>query len=118
MKPVDPRLLRHARTTRSFLLLSTALGVLNALLVIAQAMLIADIVVEAFQHSKGLTDLTAPLLALAAVAAARGLTSWATETAAHRASAAVKSELRSQLLTRATALGPNWLTRQRSGELV
>ena len=118
MKPVDPRLLRHAGTTRTFLLLSTALGTLNAVLVIAQAMLIADIVVGAFQKSEGLTALTAPLLALAAVAAARGLTSWATETAAHRASAAVKSELRSQLLTRATALGPDWLTRQRSGELV
>jgi ATP-binding cassette subfamily C protein CydCD len=118
MKPVDPRLLRHAGTTRTFLLLSTALGVLNAVLVIVQAMLIADIVVDAFQKSENLRTLTSPLLALAAVAVSRGLTSWATETAAHRASAAVKSELRSQLLTRATALGPGWLTRQRSGELV
>ncbi|MFC1403081.1 thiol reductant ABC exporter subunit CydD, partial [Streptacidiphilus cavernicola] len=115
MKPVDPRLLRHAATTRTFLLLSTALGALNAVLVIAQAVLIADIVVDAFQKSEHPTP---PLLALAAVAISRGLTSWATETAAHRASAAVKSELRAQLLTRATALGPNWLTRRRSGELV
>ncbi|WP_042407130.1 thiol reductant ABC exporter subunit CydD, partial [Streptacidiphilus carbonis] len=116
MKPVDPRLLRHARATRGFLLLSTALGVLNAALVIAQAVLVADIVVDAFQQHR--TNLTTPLLALGAVAICRGLTSWATETAAHRASAAVKSELRSQLLARATALGPDWLTRQRSGELV
>lgn len=52
------------------------------------------------------------------MALARALVAWLTELAAHRASAAVKSELRGRLLERAARLGPDWLTGQRSGSLV
>ncbi|MFF3963470.1 thiol reductant ABC exporter subunit CydD [Streptomyces griseorubiginosus] len=118
MKPIDPRLLHYARATRLFLVAVVGLGGLGALLVIAQAMLIAEIVVGAFQHGLSVPGLRTPLLLLAAVAAGRGLVSWLTELAAHRASAAVKSELRGRLLERATALGPEWLSGQRTGSLV
>ncbi len=118
MKPIDPRLLRYARATRLFLVAVVGLGGLGALLVIAQAMLIAEIVVGAFQHGLSVSGLRTPLLLLAAVAVGRGLVSWLTELAAHRASAAVKSELRGRLLERATALGPGWLSGQRTGSLV
>ncbi|WP_030665387.1 thiol reductant ABC exporter subunit CydD [Streptomyces rimosus] len=118
MKPVDPRLLRHARATRFFLAAVVLLGLAGAGLVIGQAMLIAEIVVGAFQRGRGLGDLSTPVLLLALVSVGRGLVSWLTELAAHRASAAVKSELRTRLLTRAAAgLGPGWLSTQRSGEL-
>ena len=115
MKPVDPRLLRHASATRTFLVASVLLGTLGAALVIAQAMLVADVIVTAFQHHG---PITTPLTLLAVVSILRGLVSWGTEVAAHRASARVKSQLREQLLDRATHLGPTWLARQRSGELV
>ncbi|WP_020119545.1 thiol reductant ABC exporter subunit CydD [Streptomyces canus] len=118
MKPIDPRLLRYARATRLFLVAVVGLGGLGALLVIAQAMLIAEIVVGAFQHGLAVAELRTPLALLAAVAVGRGLVSWLTELAAHRASAAVKSELRGRLLERATALGPGWLSGQRTGSLV
>ncbi|MEU4653559.1 thiol reductant ABC exporter subunit CydD [Streptomyces sp. NPDC023723] len=118
MKPIDPRLLRYARTTRLFLVAVVALGAVGAGLVIAQAMLIAEIVVGAFQHGLAATGLRTPLLLLVAVACGRGLVGWLTELAAHRASAAVKSELRGRLLARATALGPGRLTGQRTGSLV
>ncbi|WP_329229203.1 thiol reductant ABC exporter subunit CydD [Streptomyces canus] len=118
MKPIDPRLLRYARATRLFLVAVVALGGLGALLVIAQAMLVAEVVVGAFQHGLAVAELRTPLMLLAAVAVGRGLVSWLTELAAHRASAAVKSELRGRLLERATALGPGWLSGQRTGSLV
>ncbi|MEU5045755.1 thiol reductant ABC exporter subunit CydD [Streptomyces griseorubiginosus] len=118
MKPIDPRLLHYARATRLFLVAVVGLGGLGALLVVAQAMLIAEIVVGAFQHDLPVPGLRTPLLLLAAVAVGRGLVSWLTELAAHRASAAVKSELRGRLLERATALGPEWLSGQRTGSLV
>ncbi|MFC9259534.1 thiol reductant ABC exporter subunit CydD [Streptomyces hydrogenans] len=118
MKPIDPRLLRYARATRFFLVAVVVLGLAGAALVIAQAMLIAEIVVGAFQKGLSVSDLTTPLLLLAGVAVARGLVSWLTELAAHRASAAVKSELRGRLLDRATALGPGWLGGQRTGSLI
>jgi ATP-binding cassette subfamily C protein CydCD len=118
VKPIDPRLLRYARATRLFMLAVVALGVVGAALVIAQAMLIAEVVVGAFQHGDSLAALRTPLLLLAAVAVGRALVAWLTELAAHRASAAVKSELRGRLLERATALGPGWLGGQRTGSLV
>ncbi|MEV6419806.1 thiol reductant ABC exporter subunit CydD [Streptomyces sp. NPDC051662] len=118
MKPIDPRLLRYARATRFFLVAVVVLGVAGAGLVIAQAMLIAEVVVGAFQRGFDGSDLRTPLLLLVAVAAGRGLVAWLTELAAHRASAAVKSELRGRLLERATELGPGWLSGQRIGSLV
>ncbi|MFI1681557.1 thiol reductant ABC exporter subunit CydD [Streptomyces sp. NPDC020607] len=118
MKPIDPRLLRYARATRFFLVAVVVLGLAGAGLVVGQAMLIAEIVVGAFQDGRSVGDLGTPLVLLAAVAAGRGLVSWLTELAAHRASAAVKSELRGRLLERAGQLGPGWLTGQRTGSLV
>ncbi|WP_051885966.1 thiol reductant ABC exporter subunit CydD [Streptomyces hygroscopicus] len=117
MKPIDPRLLRYARATRFFLAASVALGLVGAGLVIAQAMLIAEIVVGPFQRGDGAGALTLPLGLLALVALGRAVVSWLTELAAHRASAAVKSELRLRLLERAVRLGPSWLDSQRTGAL-
>ncbi|GAA2134055.1 thiol reductant ABC exporter subunit CydD [Kitasatospora kazusensis] len=115
MRPVDPRLLRYARTTRLFLAGSVLLGAVGAALVVAQASLIAEIVVRAFQrHSY---DLGAPLLLLAATAAGRAAVAWLTELAAHRSAARVKSILRRRLLDHATALGPSYLAGRRTGEL-
>uniref|UniRef100_UPI000CD53D48 thiol reductant ABC exporter subunit CydD n=1 Tax=Streptomyces sp. SM14 TaxID=1736045 RepID=UPI000CD53D48 len=103
MRPVDPRLLRSARATRGFLAASVALGLTGALLVIAQAVLLADIIVGAFQDGAAPGDLATPVLLLAATATGRALVSWLTELAAHRASASVKSELRTRLLRHAAA---------------
>ncbi|MDI3402712.1 thiol reductant ABC exporter subunit CydD [Streptomyces cavernicola] len=118
MKPIDPRLLRYARATRLFLIAVVVLGLAGAGLVVAQAMLIAEVVVGGFQQGLDAAELVTPLLLLAAVALGRGLVGWLTELAAHRASAAVKSELRGRLLERAGALGPGWLSGQRTGSLV
>jgi ATP-binding cassette subfamily C protein CydCD len=118
VKPIDPRLLRYARATRLFLAAVVVLGAVGAGLVVAQAMLIAEAVVGAFQHGMTAAELRTPLALLVAVACGRALVGWLTELAAHRASAAVKSELRRRLLERATALGPGWLSGQRTGSLV
>lgn len=118
VKPIDPRLLRYARATRLFLVVVVGLGAVGAGLLIAQAMLIAEVVVGAFQHGLSVAELRTPLVLLAIVACGRALVSWLTELAAHRASAAVKSELRGRLLERSVALGPGWLSGQRTGSLV
>ncbi|MFJ9951498.1 thiol reductant ABC exporter subunit CydD [Kitasatospora sp. NPDC091207] len=117
MKPVDPRLLAHARTTRVFLAGSVLLGGAGAALVVAQASLIAEIVVRAFQQRAGLGELTTPLVWLALTAVGRGLVGWLTELTAHRSVARVKSTLRRRLLDHATALGPAYLAGRRTGEL-
>lgn len=118
MKPIDPRLLRHARATRFFLAAVVGLGLVGAALVIAQAMLVAEVVVGGFEDGLTVAGLRTPLLLLAAVALGRALVAWLTELAAYRASAAVKSELRGRLMERAAHLGPEWLSGQRTGSLV
>ncbi|MFI2608067.1 thiol reductant ABC exporter subunit CydD [Kitasatospora sp. NPDC018619] len=117
MKPVDPRLLGYARTTRAFLAGSVLLGAVGAALVVAQASLVAEIVVRAFQRGATLGELTTPLLLLALTAVGRGLVGWLTELTAHRSVARVKSTLRRRLLDHATALGPSYLAGRRTGEL-
>ncbi|MFE2350598.1 thiol reductant ABC exporter subunit CydD [Kitasatospora cineracea] len=115
MRPIDPRLLAHARTTRAFLAGSVLLGGAGAALLVAQAGLIASLVVGAFQD--GRSGLWGQLLGLAAVTLGRALVAWLTELTAHRSVAAVKSTLRRRLLDHATALGPAHLTGRRTGDL-
>ena len=68
---VDPRLLKYARATRPFLVALTALGVVTALLIIAQALLLADVISSAFASGKDLAQLRTPLAALFVVVLAR-----------------------------------------------
>src|SRR5580704_4639977 len=77
--PLDPRLLRYTRTTRGFLVLAVAIGGLTALLLIAQAWLIAHVVAGAFLDHQSLAKLRGALLALLAVVAGRSLLAWAAE---------------------------------------
>ncbi|MFJ8882212.1 thiol reductant ABC exporter subunit CydD [Streptomyces sp. NPDC102402] len=118
MKPIDPRLLRYARATRFFLAAVVALGLVGAALVIAQAMLLAEVVVGGFEDGLTAAELRTPLLLLAATALGRAFVAWLTELAAYRASSAVKSELRDRLMERASGLGPDWLSGQRTGSLI
>ncbi|MFD3755898.1 thiol reductant ABC exporter subunit CydD [Streptomyces sp. NPDC058622] len=118
VKPIDPRLLRYARSTRLFLGAVVVLGLAGAGLVVGQAMLMAEIIVGAFEDGLDGAALRTPLLLLAAVALGRALVAWLTELAAHRAGAAVKSELRGRLLERAADLGPGRIDKQRTGSLV
>ena len=54
MRALDPRLLRYARATRTFLAVSVALGTLSGLLIVTQAWLLADVVSRAFSGARGL----------------------------------------------------------------
>ena len=117
MKPLDPRLLRHARATRGFLVASIAIGSANALLIVAQAILIAWTVVAAFQQGAGLADVRMGLIGLAGIAVARAALAWGAEAAGHRSAAAAISQLRLQVVQRALALGPAHLGSGGAGEL-
>ena len=87
MRALDERLLRYARATRRFLFISVSLGVLSALLIVAQAWLLADVVSRAFLGGSSLAQLHTPLYLLLAVVIARAGVAWAAELAASRSSA-------------------------------
>ena len=117
MRALDPKLLHYARATRTFLFASVTLGVLSALLIVAQAWLLADIVASAFLGGKGLAQLRAPLIVLMFVVFARAVVAWGAELAAARSSARAKSQLRGALLERVATLGLDSSREQRTGEL-
>jgi thiol reductant ABC exporter CydD subunit len=93
MGPLDPRLIRRARAVRPLLAADAVLGVAAALLVLAQAVLLARVAARGFAGA-GLDELTAPLVLLVAVTACRGASVWAFEALGRRAAAAVLSDLR------------------------
>jgi ATP-binding cassette subfamily C protein CydCD len=107
MKPLDPRLLRYARSTRGFIALTVLLGVVTAVLVIVQARLISDVIVSVTSTGAGWDDVRDSVAAIALVFLARALISWLSEVGAVRASARAKQELREATLTHILLLGPS-----------
>ncbi|WP_019136721.1 thiol reductant ABC exporter subunit CydD [Cellulomonas massiliensis] len=109
MRPLDPRLLRHARAARGYLALTVALGLVTAALVVAQALLLADALGRAVSQGATLADVRPAVLGLAAVVAARALVAATQERWAHRAATRAVNELREGVVAHAAALGPRWL---------
>jgi thiol reductant ABC exporter CydD subunit len=117
VRALDQRLLRYARATRTFLFVSVALGALSALLIVAQAWLIADVVARAFIGGESPTRLQAPLIAVLLIVLARATVAWAAELAASRSSARAKSQLRAALLARIPTLAADGSREWDTGEL-
>jgi ATP-binding cassette, subfamily C, bacterial CydD len=116
MKPVDRRLLRHARAARGYLAVVVVLGLVLTALVLAQAGLLARALAGA-APGVGAVALWPVLVSLLVVVLARSVTVYGGEVAALRASASVKSQLRRRLAAQVLRLGPAWLGGQRTGEI-
>ncbi len=117
MSPYHRRLLASGRTATAGLASAVALGVISALLAIAQAWLLARAIAGAFLDGEGPAALAPVLAVLAVVVAARAVLAWLAEIVAQWISGAVKAGLRVALLARAVALGPRWAAGQASSEV-
>jgi ATP-binding cassette, subfamily C, bacterial CydD len=116
MKPLDPRLLGHARATRAYLAATVVLGVVHAGLLVAQAVLLAAAITAVFLDGAAVTAVTvtmpgglhlSSIVALTFVIAARSAVAWLQEVAAARSAATVKRQLRSRLLAHVAGQGPD-----------
>ncbi len=115
---VDRRLLRSVRAARLPFAIAIALGVLTAVLVVAQASLLGRIIAGAFPGGDDLAD-SAPLLwLLAGVIALRALCAGGFEASGRIGAGRVMSELRSRITSHLLHARPTGLRDQRSGELV
>ncbi|WBQ07665.1 thiol reductant ABC exporter subunit CydD [Kribbella sp. CA-293567] len=114
MKPLDPRLLRRARSARVFLVASVVIGVATGLLIVVQAVLLARGITDVVLRGEGVGQVA---WLLVGVLAARAVLVWVQEVVAQRAAAAVKSTLRRQVLEHSLKLGPAWLSGERSSAL-
>jgi ATP-binding cassette subfamily C protein CydD len=116
MRAVDPRLLRHARAARSYLVIAVLSGMVVTGLIVAQAALVAHALAAAARGT-GARALAAPLALLLAVVLARGAAAYGGEAAALQAAALVKSQLRRKLAGHCLRLGPAWLGGQQPGRI-
>jgi len=116
MRAVDPRLLRHARAARRYLVVTVLLGLAGTGLILAQAALLAHALAAAALGT-GAAALAGTLLALLGVVVARGAAAYGGEATALRAAARIKSQLRRKLIARCLRLGPAWLGGQQPGQL-
>jgi thiol reductant ABC exporter CydD subunit len=116
MRPLDPRLLARARSVRALLGADVAIGLASALLILAQATLLARVVARAF-HGASLAAVAHEVLLLVLVSAGRGVLAWGFEVAGRRGAARVLSELRLALLERRLRAQPAALDGVQGGEL-
>jgi ATP-binding cassette, subfamily C, bacterial CydD len=114
--PLDPRLLHRARAVRVMLAADAVLGVLAALLVLAQAVLLARVAAGGFAGDS-LDDLTVPLVLLVLVAALRGAAAWGFEWFGRRAATRTLSQLRLDLVERRLRDRPAALDGAQSAEV-
>lgn len=101
MKPLDPRLLRYAQSTRLFLVFAIVVGIVTAVVVIVQARLLSGIIVDVTSGGATLDAVSGTIMILLGVFVVRGLLAWLAELAAFRASARAKEQLRQAALERA-----------------
>ncbi|MGP6205485.1 thiol reductant ABC exporter subunit CydD [Microbacterium sp.] len=114
--PVDPRLLRYARSSRGFFALIAAIGLAQTLTIVAFAWFLTTAIVDAI-GGVPLTELAPTLTLLGATIAVRAVLIWAREAASSRAAARVESELREHLVGAVSTLGPEWLANRNTAQL-
>ena len=116
MPLLDPRLVRRAGAVRALLVADGVLGVAAALLVLAQAVLIAAVAARSFAGAS-LDDVTVPLVLLVAVVVGRAGAAWGFEAVGRRAASDVLSSLRLELVERRLRNQPTALDGAASAEV-
>ncbi|MEU2031580.1 ABC transporter ATP-binding protein/permease [Nocardia amamiensis] len=114
--PIDPRLWRYARSTRSYLALSVALSLLITGAIVVAAVLVgrvlAGVVTDPGRRTLGAWTIELTVLALAI--AVRVLATWFQSRLAHRAGASVVAELETAVLAAGARLSPRELETRRT----
>ncbi len=111
------RLTRSSRAARIHLTTTVALGVVETVLIVAQATLLASVITDAFMGGASLADVRPELVWLAALAVARGLVVAGFEATGRIGAARVMDELRGALVRHLLRARPGALAGERRGEL-
>jgi ATP-binding cassette subfamily C protein CydCD len=107
MRPLDPRLLRYAHSTRWFIIAAILIGVITAILIIAQAKLLSGVIVDVTSHGADLDTVADAIIIILAIFMARGLLAYGSEVAAFRSAAKAKEQLRQATLAHVLNQGPS-----------
>lgn len=115
---LDKRLLRLALESRLALATTLVLGLAAGVLTVVQARLLSRVVAAGFLEAAGWPLLAPWMGTLMLIILGRAAIAWGSEVAGHAAAARLKSALRNALYRHILTLGPAFLRKQRSGELV
>ncbi len=115
---IDRRLLQQTRKVCFYLGLAVLIGLIGAVLVILQARLLSGIIAGVFLKSRTLVDVQPLLWIMLAVIIVRSFTTYGSGYIASLASIQVKSNFREILFRHLVALGPSYLQKEESGDLV
>ena len=118
MRELERRLLDAGGGGALLLVRSGALGVLGALLLVAQAALLAHVIVAAFLGHARPQAVAGPLAWLLLVIFSRALLAFLLELNGRLFASRVKSSLRSRLASHLLQLGPDRLDEESTGDLV
>ncbi len=133
MKPVDPRLWSRIGPARRYILAIAGLGVVGAVAILMQALVLARMLapalvpggpaVDSFGWVGALVPISARMAStgaawLGGIVAVRIAVAWLTERSAHRAGSRVVSVLREDVVDHAAAMGPRWVASGRGVEVV
>ena len=108
MRPLDPRLLKYASSARRHIILISLLGIVTAVLVIAQTLALSAALSPAVTSGASLAQVRTPLLLLVTIVIARAAVIGVREALGHRAADRTIRELRGRVLTHISNLGPRW----------
>jgi len=117
VRPLDPRLLRYARSSRVYLFLTVVIAITSAVFTITQAYLLTKIIVDIFQKHAVFAGIKSSLIALIVVFIARTILSYFTEWLGAIASSRMRNELRIQLLNKALTSGAGTVNEMGSTQL-
>ncbi len=116
-RAIQRELRRRSGAARRHLGWTVALGLVATALIAAQALLLAHVIATVFLGGASLADVQGELVALAAVALARGAVAAGFESAGQLGAARVMSELRHDLVGHVLVARPGGLAGEHSGEL-
>lgn len=115
---INKRLLQYVKTMYIYVVVVGILSLLAAVCIILQAHFIATLINGAFLLKQSLPLLQTTLFMLLAVLVVRASLIWGGELVTNVVSITVKSDLRNRLYSHLFKLGPLYMKRERSGEIV
>ena len=117
MKLLDPRLLRHSHSSRGFLASAALNAVVLTIITIAQAFLLADIIVAAFQQEKSVSELTFKICMVALLFIARASSQFIGEIVSSKMSQRICNELRTGLFGAIFKSNPEIIRQKGAGQI-
>lgn len=108
VRPLDPRLMKYARSARRHIFAISLLGGLTAVLVIAQIFAISAAIAPIITGEATPSQVWIWVAATSVIALLRALVTAAREALGHKAAEQAICELRSAVLDAADTLGPRW----------